>query len=1119
MAVEPRGTKQAMNAVSCPSTALCVAVDSVGNALTTTNFATSGSWVADAVAGGVALNDVSCAPGTTFCAAVDATGNVWTTSDPRGASPTWTKTDIDGSTPLTGIACATSSLCVATDGSGNAIQSSHPTAGASAWTLQNVESNGALAGVACPTAQECAITGNDAAQSGSAFGSIIIGQAFPVLTTSAPTVTTTGASFAGTVNPEGTNVSSCVFQYSIDTSYSNSASCGSPGKGTSPVSVTGTASGLTPGQTYHYRLQATNAGGISTTTAGTFRTLQPPAVTASAPTVTTTGATFSGTVNPEGYTTTCVFQYSTDTSYSSSAPCTSSPGTGTSPVTVAASASGLTPGQTYNYRLQATNSGGTSTTTPGTFRTLQPPAVTASAPTVTTTTATFAGTVNPDGYAITNCEFDYGIDTSYGTSASCSAPGTGTSPVDVSAPASGLTPGQTYHYQLQATNSGGTTKTLDGTFRTLQPPAVSASAPTATTTGASFSGTVNPDGYTITNCQVDFGTDTSYGTSAPCSAPLPGSGTSPASVSAQLATMLTAGQTYHYRLEATNSGGTTFTADATFTPNAPAVTPAVPTALTLTSVTLNGAVNPRYSNVDECHFDYGTTSSYGSSVPCAPASPGAGNSAVGVSGDLSALVPNTTYHYRLEATNSFGAGDTPDATFTTQPGAPIAVARAATALAPAGATLNGSVNPDGSAVTSCQFEYGPTTSYGTTAPCSPATIPAGANGVDVSAPITGLEPDTVYHYRLDATNGVGPIQTGDLTLTTPPNGVPTSAGGARTVTSPPAVTPGAPHVESASEVTFAGSVVPNGLPTTVHFEYGLDPRYSYAGGPVVYDQTTPSQAVAADAAAHALGAQATGLVPNALYHVRLVATNADGAVSGPDQEFTTDRAGAPGPPTLGRTANVTPLSGLVLIRYPSGFSPARRGALATSPSLTKGKNFIPLTQARQLPVGTQIDARRGTLALVAAKPQSHGTQTARLGAAIFSFGQAASGRQKGLTTFTIREGLFPGAPSYQRCPAGRSATAFDLLRLAVIAKLSNNVLQTLHATDNHGHFRTRGRYSAGTVRGTDWSTTDRCDGTLTAVHRGTVDVLDFGLRKTVAVHAGHSYLAKPTRHAKKRTRR
>jgi hypothetical protein len=59
-----------------------------------------------------------------------------------------------------------------------------------------------------------------------------------------------------------------------------------------------------------------------------------------------------------------------------------------------------------------------------------------------------------------------------------------------------------------------------------------------------------------------------------------------------------------------------------------------------------------------------------------------------------------------------------------------------------------------------------------------------------------------------------------------------------------------------------------------------------------------------------------------------------------------------------------------------------------------------------------------------------------------------------------------------------------------------------------GKFRTSGRYAAATVRGTAWDMIDRCNGTLTVVHRGVVSVHDLRLRKTVTVRAGHSYLAK-----------
>ena len=72
------------------------------------------------------------------------------------------------------------------------------------------------------------------------------------------------------------------------------------------------------------------------------------------------------------------------------------------------------------------------------------------------------------------------------------------------------------------------------------------------------------------------------------------------------------------------------------------------------------------------------------------------------------------------------------------------------------------------------------------------------------------------------------------------------------------------------------------------------------------------------------------------------------------------------------------------------------------------------------------------------------------------------------------------------------------------------MIQTLSATDHHGKFKVHGRYSAGTVEGTQFTTKERCDGTLTTVRRGTVDVLNYSTRKTIAVHAGHSYLASAT---------
>jgi hypothetical protein len=307
---------------------------------------------------------------------------------------------------------------------------------------------------------------------------------------------------------------------------------------------------------------------------------------------------------------------------------------------------------------------------------------------------------------------------------------------------------------------------------------------------------------------------------------------------------------------------------------------------------------------------------------------------------------------------------------------------------------------------------------------------------------------------------------------------------------------------TATSALVSGTVNPDGSATTAHFEYGLDPKYS-GGGPVVYDQVTRDTTVGAGTTGQAVSATLTNLVPNALYHVRLVATNSAGTGTGPDQTFQTAVTAPPPPPVLGKTENVQPVSGLVLIKLPGS------GAAADgehNDALAKGHGFIPLTEARQLPAGSQVDARAGTLKVSAASAARNGKlQLATLGGAIFGVSQKRSGVTKGLTTFALVEGDFPGAPTYAGCPraAGDTYTAGG----AAHRPTNHTVLQTLKATDNHGSFRTTGRYSAATVRGTLWTTSDRCDGTLTAVQRGTVSVFDTVTRKTVTVHAGHSFLA------------
>ncbi|HUA05667.1 MAG TPA: fibronectin type III domain-containing protein [Solirubrobacteraceae bacterium] len=302
--------------------------------------------------------------------------------------------------------------------------------------------------------------------------------------------------------------------------------------------------------------------------------------------------------------------------------------------------------------------------------------------------------------------------------------------------------------------------------------------------------------------------------------------------------------------------------------------------------------------------------------------------------------------------------------------------------------------------------------------------------------------------------------------------------------SSPTVLTSAPSV-SVTTAGFSGSVTPNGLPTTAFFQYALDPRYT-GGGPLAYDQSTPEQTVGADFASHTIGpVSVTGLLPNALYHVRLVAINDDGTTFGPDMTFITQTGPIPGSPMLGKTVNISPVNGLVLIEQHG--------------------TFVPLTELDQVPSGSVIDATHGTLDVITATGRKGKTQHGDFGGAIFRVTQARSGKSKGVTTLTLLEGLFKHGPSYGICKVHKAADA-------TAAKAASKTLQLLHASA-HGKFTTRGKYSAATVLGTKWTIADRCDGTLVHDLTDSVVVNDFVHHKKIVLHAGQSYLAKaPGKH-------
>lgn len=170
------------------------------------------------------------------------------------------------------------------------------------------------------------------------------------------------------------------------------------------------------------------------------------------------------------------------------------------------------------------------------------------------------------------------------------------------------------------------------------------------------------------------------------------------------------------------------------------------------------------------------------------------------------------------------------------------------------------------------------------------------------------------------------------------------------------------------------------------------------------------------------------------------------------------------PPVLGQAVNVEPISGIVLV------------------------NGKPLMAGQQIPVGAKVDTRKGVVELESA----HGT--AKFWAGLFQIAERRA--RTGVTQLKLLGGNFRAGCGH---PARLLAGA-ETHRKKVVRRLWGN---------GRGRFQVSGRYSAATVRGTFWLTADRCDGTLTRVRQGRVEVFDNVLKKKIVVRAGKSYFARP----------
>jgi hypothetical protein len=196
---------------------------------------------------------------------------------------------------------------------------------------------------------------------------------------------------------------------------------------------------------------------------------------------------------------------------------------------------------------------------------------------------------------------------------------------------------------------------------------------------------------------------------------------------------------------------------------------------------------------------------------------------------------------------------------------PTTTTTAASGVGEKSATMNGTVNPNGSE-TKAFFEYGLTASYGSKT--AEVNIGSGTSPVEQNVGLTGLSPATTYHYRIVGNN----------------ENPETSRGGDQTfrTTAPPTVSTLPAEVDKTGEVaTLRGQVNPNGLSTTYQFEYGTSPGK--------YTSTVPAMAesVGSGTESKAVSYEVTGLATGETYYYRITATNSAGKSNGAEVEFST----------------------------------------------------------------------------------------------------------------------------------------------------------------------------------------------------------------------------------------
>jgi hypothetical protein len=273
-------------------------------------------------------------------------------------------------------------------------------------------------------------------------------------------------------------------------------------------------------------------------------------------------------------------------------------------------------------------------------------------------------------------------------------------------------------------------------------------------------------------------------------------------------------------------------------------------------------VDPHGAKLTSCKFEYGT-SGLASSASCLKLPEG--NSAVPVSATLKTLKPNTIYHFRLTAASSGGAHSGSEATFKTLPSLPpIIEARSATEVLQRTVIVNAAIDPQGAPITSCKFEYGPT-SFKFKTNCVKLPGPE-TTFVPVAAKLEGLAPGTSFKFRVTATNASGTTKGAELNFLTIAEIAPTAETGSASAI-------------GTTTALLKATVDPNGgAITECRFQYGKAALTSSA---------TCSSLPGSGTTGVPVSASLKGLTANTTYKFRIVARSLSGTGKGEEVSFKT----------------------------------------------------------------------------------------------------------------------------------------------------------------------------------------------------------------------------------------